>query len=60
VQIAITINCQNAAFGETEPERADEIARILNQIAKRFTREGVEDFPVIDSNGNRVGSVLAS
>lgn len=60
MQVDIYINCSNAAFGETPEERQEELARVLTGIASRIRREGIDDMPVMDANGNRVGSVLVA
>ena len=54
--MTLTIRTGNAAF-EGIPEL--EIARILRVAADRLEREpdGLEGFPLMDANGNRVGSV---
>jgi hypothetical protein len=57
----LEIDCDNAAFGESEADVASELGRILYQLALRFT-DG-SDGPEIrhngrpmDANGNSVGS----
>jgi len=62
VQVAITIKCDNAAFGEEESERAAEVVRIVRRWADRATQAGCLDFAanVFDSNGNKVGTVEVS
>jgi len=58
MDIKITINTDNAAF-EDYPE--DEIARILHKIADSIEADEcllcVDNYPVIDINGNTVGSL---
>lgn len=60
MQVNISINCGNASFGETEEERAEQVAVILTGLARTIRTGGVDDYPVMDPNGNRVGSVLVS
>lgn len=45
----------NAAFGETDAERRNEIARQL-EIAAKYIRAGSLEMPLHDTNGNKVGS----
>ncbi len=52
--ITITINTDNAAFGEYPGE---EVARILRKAAQRVEDNGPSDFPLMDYNGNRVGGL---
>lgn len=59
--LTITINLDNAAFGETDYERSAECARILRELAGQIAR-GLgptidESESVRDINGNRVGVV---
>ena len=60
MRLRIEIELDNAAFGETNAERIEEIARILNAwtaLARRapslLSEVGVR---LMDVNGNRVGS----
>lgn len=52
MNIQITINCDNAAFGDT-PEV--EINRILQNLAEDVRFGNLEDQKLMDSNGNCVG-----
>lgn len=54
MRFTVTFACDNAAFGD-EPET--EIVRILNEIAARVEREGIQDADdaIFDCYGNRVG-----
>ena len=57
--INITINTDNAAFGDNP---GPEVARILRVMATRFERTQVawtdgDEWPVRDVNGNTVGTV---
>ena len=53
--LRINIKMDNAAFGETEGERAAEVARILREYASKV--ENTEDLnqTLRDINGNTVG-----
>jgi len=56
--LKITIDLGNAAFEDRN--EAFEVSAILTDIAERFEYfgpEGMNPFPIIDSNGNRVGRV---
>lgn len=48
-------NLSNAAFGDDEHERAQEVARILEEAAENV-RAGYEACRLCDANGNTVGS----
>ena len=50
--ITIEISTSNAAFDGDN--KADEIARILHDLADRFD-EGDTDLTILDINGNKVG-----
>ena len=57
--VTLSINCGNAAFGESG-EEGFEVARILRALADTVEAEGdLESFStrLLDFNGNRVGSV---
>jgi hypothetical protein len=58
MQFRITINCDGAAFEENS---AMEVARILRNIAQSVEWNGFPDYaaPVVDTNGNTVGSMIA-
>lgn len=51
-KVTITIDCDNAAFGDT-PEF--EIGRILRELATKFLNGRPPQF-IRDSNGNTVGA----
>lgn len=57
--ITIKLNTGSAAF---DSDKTPELARIMADIAKRFTQyhiasSGQYDGPIRDSNGNTVGSL---
>ncbi len=57
MKATIKIEMDNAAF---EEENGREIARILRKLAARVENQNVMDgyqFPLIDVNGNKVGTV---
>lgn len=60
--VTITIKCDNAAFGETQTECGEELARILRVLADDLSENGPDDAPknLRDVNGNRVGSMSLS
>ncbi len=51
----ITIKTDNAAFGDSDSARAEEVARLLREIADALDN-GHTGGPVIDLNGNKVGT----
>lgn len=54
--ISITIETDNAAFGEDNRDVAVEVAKILESIVERILdNEYIEDMKLRDSNGNTVG-----
>lgn len=61
MRLTLTINMDNAAFGETDADRAYELASILSRLCDRFSAydglamtEG-QEYVLADTNGNRVG-----
>lgn len=56
--ITITIATDNDAFHTDEGEHspAQEVARILRKLADDIDTTGDTDQPLIDTNGNRVGT----
>ena len=55
MRFTLTIDCDNAAFGDTKAERFRETAKILRDVAGRVGREGYGEGRVLDVNGNAVG-----
>ena len=55
----ITIDSQNAAFGETPEESRAEILRIIREALDKIEREPVDDVcrALREANGNRVGHI---
>lgn len=47
----LEINCDNAAFEDTQ----DETAKCLRYVAQCLEEGAHTDGPIIDANGNRVG-----
>lgn len=54
-RFTLSIDTDNAAFGEEGEARRAEIARILRDVAVTMERDPWEHGSVFDSNGNRVG-----
>ncbi|MCW1844150.1 hypothetical protein [Prosthecomicrobium hirschii] len=54
-RFTLDIETENAAFGETDQERRDEVARILIETANKI-KAGAWHGAARDANGNRVGS----
>ena len=52
--LTVKIGTDNAAFGETEQEKREELSRILVGLADKL-RGGGEPGVLYDTNGNRVG-----
>ena len=61
-QIKITIECENAAFYDGDKWAGEqEIVRIIETACKKIEMHGIlNDQPLFDNNGNRVGSVRAN
>lgn len=60
MKFTLTIDCSNAAFGETPQDAADEINRILSWLQPRIA-DGLYCAPggkvvLRDTNGNTVGA----
>ena len=59
MKINIEIECDNAAFGETNYEIGEELRRILDDLGQRLSENGPPEpgDPLIlrDINGNHVG-----
>lgn len=57
MRLNVQITMDNAAFGETDTERCEEAARILEQAAGKVREMGVTKNQVRlqDCNGNTVG-----
>lgn len=51
----LQFNLDNAAFGEDESTRAEEIRRILKTVSEQV-QAGRDEAAILDSNGNRVGA----
>lgn len=55
-EFCLNIDTGNAAFGPCASDRADELARILRNLADRLARDAVGlSGPLRDANGNTVG-----
>ena len=57
MNITIKINTDNDSFRGDFNEEAEEVARLLRDVALHFKLEGVRTRKLIDSNGNTVGKV---
>lgn len=58
MEFKLIINMDNAAFGENDESRAEEIALILEGLASRIRHYSDPDGHLLaDSNGNNVGMV---
>lgn len=51
--LRIVIQCDNEAFGNTVNTRAEEVSRILLDLAKKIRNGSIGNY-ANDSNGNRV------
>ena len=60
MNLKITINMDNAAFGETHGERSAEAARILRGLADGIRRSGLYGRVILDRDGNTVGAVVVN
>jgi hypothetical protein len=59
MKLNITIDCSNAAFGDTDAERHAELATILARLAASIEAGHVPE-KLRDSNGNTVGTVTVT
>lgn len=57
MQCRLTVNMDNAAFGDNPTEAGYELMRILEECRTRIGLEGVADRSIRDCNGNTVGTV---
>lgn len=57
MELIITINMSNAAFGENQFDRGEEVERILDKYIKadRIRLDMPDLIHLFDSNGNKVG-----
>ena len=58
MKLRITIEMDNAAFGNVPSERGEEVARIVRKAADRFADRGLaakDSGGLMDYNGNTVG-----
>lgn len=55
MKFTLEIDCDNAAFGDTDSERGDEVARVLRDLARRVA-DGYLMVYLRDANGNTVGT----
>lgn len=63
MKITITINCDNAAFGDTAAGEHDaEVQRLLRELADdpTWVYSGDEYFSLRDMNGNTCGKVTVT
>lgn len=57
MKFQVTIDCDNAAFGDDAESRDAEVSRILTLAANKIDKGGhLLELPLFDANGNRVGS----
>lgn len=54
----LRIDCGNAAFGQDEQEAGQEVARILEDVARQLRDYGSAPAYLRDINGNKVGSCV--
>ena len=57
--LALQFEQENAAFGETGPDCDIETARILRVLADKV-EAGCVDCPIMDMNGNRIGTMATT
>ena len=56
MKFRLDVECDNAAFGDTDEERNAELSRILHKLAERIGQMAiVVSGKVHDVNGNKVG-----
>lgn len=55
MKFKLEIQCVNAAFGDSDEGRAEEVGRILAEAAKKVS-DGFTYIYLTDANGNTVGT----
>src|SRR4051812_23104084 len=55
----LTIDTDNAAFGDSDHERRSELALMLRNVAARVER-GADAANILDDNGNNVGRFIVN
>jgi hypothetical protein len=55
MKFSLTVEMDNAAFGDCDQEAAEELARILRKVANRIESNPIEPGAIMDINGNKVG-----
>ena len=58
MNVTITVNMDNAAFGDTAEDQKDELSRILTTAMDKFN--GSDDVTLRDFNGNVVGKLTVT
>lgn len=58
--LALVIECENAAFGETQHEQNEELVKVLQEFIIQLERTHSHNptFTIRDGNGNKVGYAL--
>ena len=56
--VLIRISTENAAFGETDEEAGQEVARILRKLADQMEQPSTGTMALHDLNGNKVGTAM--
>ena len=54
MKFQLSIVCDNAAFGDTYEEAAEEVSRVLTVVCNKLAR-GVYGSLCLDANGNWIG-----
>lgn len=63
MQFKLTIDCDNAAFGDGVADNTSELTRILSELLARLLRNKLTPgvtLPMFDRNGKRVGGATFS
>ena len=58
MNVTITVNMDNAAFGDTAEDQKDELNRVLTTAMDKFN--GSDDVTLRDFNGNVVGKLTVT
>lgn len=58
--VAIVIECENAAFGDTPAQMNEEVVKILTDLCGQIERNHSFNptFTIRDGNGNKVGYII--
>jgi hypothetical protein len=59
MELTIRIKCDNAAFGSSGQETAEEVLRVISADLEKVCCNDTAGVTLRDSNGNKVGTMVA-